>query len=566
MSIHSLKALPKTSFVQFEIRKVSDCSLIWLHEELGLPRHWSEFAYCIETPEDGDFVWGARATALGERYGGCGLGSNGGGVRCGLVNELQIKGIGQNPLAGHSTDYWHKEGSAAIHDGIREAFWGELLSTILPIGAVRVHAILSTPLSFKFDLNGGTLNGHERRALILRTAALRPAHFMRAINFLPNPNFRSSESDFLRTAFSVSNLAQCCRELHEDLFEIQDSSFVVNETIRRCFVNLAKQLSATRYRRLMHGSLIASNVTLDGKFLDFGTMTALPSFERFIVAPGTTDLWTQEISIIAIIKDLHFSIRKHLSPALHIDLIPVQEIIELFKYELLTSSVNEVLTLVGLPEALVGNFSAELKCDFYNTILEIVRRGNSVRHYHGDSPCDFSVAYSRIDLSKLLRIAPQCRDKQSLLSFCHSSLRDPILAKRFIDCYSSLIDEFLPEKSSVNRKVFFILNAIRRNISMAGLYRDELNRSIDNVVRSNGSISVFIKRMLEKWTNSLRPATDSRIYLAGWFCAENYAFDINLGFLNLETLLPKVFDLSWNFTDEISNCETSLIFELSAVK
>lgn len=48
------------------------------------------------------FDQSAPVELLAERYGGCGIGYNGGGVRCGNLGKYQIKGIGKNLLAGQS--------------------------------------------------------------------------------------------------------------------------------------------------------------------------------------------------------------------------------------------------------------------------------------------------------------------------------------------------------------------------------------------------------------------------------------------------------------------------------
>ena len=103
------------------------------------------FAWAVPGARDrGDLFLPRARTLHAERYGGEGLGFHGGGVRVGSEAELQIKGIGQNPLAGEGSlaDYTH--GGMSLFEGIQEAIWGEVLARALPHGAVRSPAVLAT--------------------------------------------------------------------------------------------------------------------------------------------------------------------------------------------------------------------------------------------------------------------------------------------------------------------------------------------------------------------------------------------------------------------------------------
>lgn len=48
------------------------------------------------------FDHSAPVQLLAERYGGCGIGYNGGGVRCGNLGNYQIKGIGRISISSSS--------------------------------------------------------------------------------------------------------------------------------------------------------------------------------------------------------------------------------------------------------------------------------------------------------------------------------------------------------------------------------------------------------------------------------------------------------------------------------
>ncbi len=49
---------------------------------------------------------------------------------------------------------------------------------------------------------------------------------------------------------------------------------------------LACQIAASRVKGIPHGSLTSSNVSVDGRFLDFGTITAVPDFGNYVLANG----------------------------------------------------------------------------------------------------------------------------------------------------------------------------------------------------------------------------------------------------------------------------------------
>jgi hypothetical protein len=120
---------------------------------------------------------------LNERYGGRGASGNGGGVRCGWIGDLTIKGIGRSDLAGQDAPFWHSYGGCSLPEAIREAIWGDVYDAALPYGAVRVEAIITTgtqvPLHDAEDFGGEMCP----RALILRRPFLRPAHYMRSMLF-----------------------------------------------------------------------------------------------------------------------------------------------------------------------------------------------------------------------------------------------------------------------------------------------------------------------------------------------------------------------------------------------
>ena len=176
--------LPESSFVDFSLYKLQGGKLLWKSTDFDEDLVDS-VNYCMQVHPDEKIQLdqSQSLTVKGERYGGAGLGSNGGGVRCGNVGNLQIKGCGRNSLAGGTTDFFHNYGGASLKECLLEAIWGEVLSHALPFKGVRSAAVIGTGSTVprKFPSRFETIN--EPRALVIRQTVIRPAHFMRAVFF-----------------------------------------------------------------------------------------------------------------------------------------------------------------------------------------------------------------------------------------------------------------------------------------------------------------------------------------------------------------------------------------------
>jgi hypothetical protein len=84
--------------------------------------------------------------AVADRYGGAGIGRNGGSGRNALVNGFLVKGVGRTPLVGQSTPLSHASGGAYLEECVREAIFSEVVSHDFPYGAVPALGILGTGL------------------------------------------------------------------------------------------------------------------------------------------------------------------------------------------------------------------------------------------------------------------------------------------------------------------------------------------------------------------------------------------------------------------------------------
>ncbi|CAK3125094.1 hypothetical protein VCRA213O314_1160001 [Vibrio crassostreae] len=207
---------------------------------------------------------------------------NGGSARCGLNGYFQIKGIGRNPLVAANMSESHSHGKLFIDEAISEAIWGEICHKHLPYGAIRTLAIIKTNVKHKFGYLDDAPDKHC--ALAIREVSVRPAHFERCTFFWPDESYsylRDNDANRVRKAAPFfSNLL---------LGRNQDAS--LGDALNKMIDRLACQIAASRVKGIPHGSLTSSNISVDGRFLDFGTITAVPDFGNYVLANGVGAVW-----------------------------------------------------------------------------------------------------------------------------------------------------------------------------------------------------------------------------------------------------------------------------------
>lgn len=208
-----------------------------------------------------------RDTAIlhAERYGGYGIGDNGGGARCGNIGELQVKGVGKNILAGCANLHHSYGGFKAVY-AIHEAIYSRILSGLLPVGVAAAHGVILT------GSDAAYVSGTERGwgGLLVREQIFRPANFWRAMFFSPPPEVarhflsdtgraRGANRQLLREAGNVSEVVHMfCNFL----------------------ANAADQFAFARLAGIMHGAVTPSNQCIDGRWIDLTNTSFVSSSEN----------------------------------------------------------------------------------------------------------------------------------------------------------------------------------------------------------------------------------------------------------------------------------------------
>lgn len=240
-----------------------------------------------------DFILG-----YADRYGGSGIGSNGGSGRAAIINGYLVKGIGRTPLVSSLTDESHASGGAYLEESVRETIYSEIVRAEFPHSAIPTLAIIDTG---KIQIWESTESPKiERRTLLVRPCFIRPAHFERATSFFSG-NPKEGVLDTLR-------VSRC--------FETAISVFGktgLEEKYNSFWMKWARQLAYAFIHRLPHGSNTISNICLDGKFLDFGAMSAVPSWANVATMLSRQPFETQFKQLASMIYSSSYFFNRFLS-------------------------------------------------------------------------------------------------------------------------------------------------------------------------------------------------------------------------------------------------------------
>jgi hypothetical protein len=294
-------------FVRFEAVEAKGTSIVFFNEKLkcGLSKEevLSKYSYVIANSSSVGKVGTDKKTFFAERYGGDGILRNGGGGRCGFDGDFQVKGIGPNQLVGEDVEAADGNGLMSLDSAIYESIWAEIIHIALPYGAIRAVAVIDTGYDFE---HGGK---SYPRGLLVRMPAVRPAHFIRAVYFKERQcNAMSEDAKRVRAAIQklVDFLPVSPNDPHaNDVYNRLSSGLV--ELARR----YAKQFAAARAKRIIHYNVSASNISLDGAWVDFSSARI---FSQFILGDRVdVEKFTKEyVPVIESIQSICYYLSKYL--------------------------------------------------------------------------------------------------------------------------------------------------------------------------------------------------------------------------------------------------------------
>lgn len=513
--------LPDSSFVRFHAWRGTRAQTVWHLPGLdgGALR---EHAYFIPLPgDDGAATGGAGREFLGERYGGSGLSFNGGGARCGLDGAVQIKGIGKNCLAGSATSFWHSYGGETLANGVREAIWSEVIQAALPFGAVRVLGLIDTGTGVPAFSEEGGAEGTVRRGLTLRQPALRPAHFVSSVYFSRADQRRHGlPSEASRTAAALARLGEALHfSLGGDAPAACGARFVA-EGLHTLFERFGIQSAVAQAKRIMHGTLNASNLCLDGRWIDFGTISTVSDYGKIILGNAGQHFWDHS-RIDRIARELAFYLRKYL-PAPQAAAAPTAA--DLFASFLRSYTARlelEFLKLTGAPEPLLRSLAPATRSALYLSMRSLIDAGNS-EPFKLFPPCtaqpvDMPARMGTIHLNTVLQRAALCASAAELAARLRDEIADAALLERFAAPYWALRRHLQAAVEwDAHLPLFFRLNALRVNTALEELYRYRLDADIARWVEQGDSLPGHIERLVASGRTLLADPQQTALALPAW--------------------------------------------------
>lgn len=515
MSSTNLMNLPTESFAGFATRRLSSPQVSWINAPLFSEQAALANAYCLPlSHEPEDTYLPEEQVQLADRYGGTGVGYCGGSARCGVLGDVQIKGVGKTPLLGGKPnsppDPWHSSGTLNISEAGREAIWSTICQTALPYGAVPTLAIVlpGTRASTSYVKEGR--EQAATRTLLLREPALRPAHYLR--NLIFHPALRAPDpvgSDSVRTARAINQLAGAYVGTYGLDASEASATELINEGLVRMAERFAAQVAASFAKRIFHGGLGCSNIALDGRYMDFGTMTAVPAYRRRAGAPAPAgpDLWTQHVMLTNTLTKLRVHVSRYLRCPEVGKLIGETELLSGFHQCLQRRTEIEFSKLTGVPESALLEYPAAQRSRLYKCLMEIASRGAKTRFvWWGDG--DEKVAHlpplestGRYDLNQLLLQVSQSTELDELHAKVQAEIDDTALAREFLRVHADLMTWYLDSQPPQDRGMLLTRthrNAQRLNADISFLTREAIDEGLAAFEAEPAGLGDFIDQIVSR--------------------------------------------------------------------
>jgi len=272
---------------------------------------------------------------VADRYGGEGIGRNGGSGRAVFLNGYHVKGIGRTPLVSNLTDLNHGSGGAYLEECVREAIFSEIVDAEFPFGAIPVIAIIDTGEYQIWNTKDGPKP--ERKCLLVRPGFVRPAHFERAVGFI------------------TEDPCEGLKDVHRVRQTFISSKCLFGEEVlvtgfKAVWTRWAGQLAYGLVHRLAHGGNTTSNVSFDGKLLDFGATTSVPTWARIGVANGAPPIGVDLPTLMQAVQTQCYFWGENFSPEFSSTAF-VNEIIKNVEAAYYHALCLQVLRLIGLSDS-----------------------------------------------------------------------------------------------------------------------------------------------------------------------------------------------------------------------
>ena len=493
----------------FEMVRTAGVKVAWSNRRLpfvdGEAALLNEYAWHV--PARGSLLGNedVSKTFYAECYGGDGIHHNGGGVRCAWQHPWIVKGIGVNLLSGYSDEAaasYRNNGRASLSEILVEAVWGEVLHYALPFGAVRMTAVISTG---EFIANGTQTSA----GVGVRQFVWRPAHFMRAPGFHVRPeNRRLIPSDTARVKEAIPKLPEmlpmppmATASALEQLTPIERLKLGLREMVRR----FAEQMAAAKAKRLSHGTLSTSNISLDGRWNDLNSVSALPSYGfRRNMAP----FWSDQMSLHKSIELLCFYVHKYfpqtgLEPE---DLPSAEWLSAIYGRYYEDALARRFVGLCGYPHTVSNKVwntvqGKQAMQDLADLLIAMARSGHSPRRPFDDDMQNNSVRgdYEVTKILKALSRARGAADADLQIAELVPARRvRQMLIQQYMVVKSMMVDE--AGRQAVEESLFsrlIALNCAKTDRNISSLYRNVLFDSCNAIAHPDLPAILLRERAVE---------------------------------------------------------------------
>jgi hypothetical protein len=260
-------ARPESS-VGVALKRIENAPIIWIASEENL----REVRCCAVRILRRTHQREATEVGWADRYGGAGLGNNGGAGRGAIVNGYYVKGIGRTPLLGRGKMHGHSNGFLFLEEAVRECVFGSIFAIELPWGAARPLAVIDTwgRPSLRHEVPQDFLS---RAVLVVRQNVLRPAHLERAVLYQAAAPFAGALDEIRVQA----NIESAIEKVGRD---------ALLEAYIEFWCRWSEQVAYQFIHRISQSLPATSNTALDGRLLDFGAARTSPSWGAYVLGPG----------------------------------------------------------------------------------------------------------------------------------------------------------------------------------------------------------------------------------------------------------------------------------------
>lgn len=464
---------------------------------------------------------GRQVAGFVEMYGGPGVGGNAGGVRCANVGTLQFKGIGSSLLAGRSTDKWHRHGAMSMQDAVKEALMGELFHAASPFGAIRCLAIYDLQTRFATEIGVDKTPSSAPQAVIAREVPVRVAHFLRSSFIHAGDELAAQDVKRMRSGIPrlVNHLLAGAPLPSTTLNPV-----AIVTALERLYAKLLIQDAALRTKRLVHGSLIPSNICLDGRMLDFTTATAVSTLHPVFVSPGGYPSDEQHLQILESLDDLLFYIFKY-EPRLNAARAELLQHGATLRRRLLNFHrerlMQEHLHLLGFSPSELSLLPNEVKSALLVTMADLVMAGeHSRRLYFGGDEHGMRSQGGRNDV--FAAVAWAIFDGLGIpLVQTTDYAPDPTafgtaLLARLKASYGAAVQCIQGTDRDSRKSTARLIRAMQRHADLSPLYRRTLDGAIHGAVEAGHDLRAYIDGMVRQWAPVFHTPADGSISLQGW--------------------------------------------------